>query len=281
MKYIEKKLQNSISITGIVNLHFFEFPKDFYTESDRHPFYEIVFVSSGSLYIKSETYSGILEKNQIIIHYPNEEHSLLCTDNSSPEVIIIGFNCEGNKLNCFSNKPTTLGNDEIKNLAEIVKEGRNVFAPPFNVPTYDMKKKPDIIFGAEQILRIKLEYFLIKLLRQVINIQDENDKKDKLDINEITQYLDENFTEKVSIDELAFIFNTNRSTICKEFKKNTNKTINEYINNKKLEKAKLLLKSTNKTITQISEELNFETIHYFTRFFTKETGVSPKVYRIK
>ena len=37
--------------------------------------------------------------------------------------------------------PLLLGDSNVKKLAEIVKEGRNVFMPPYNVPVYDMKKK--------------------------------------------------------------------------------------------------------------------------------------------
>lgn len=283
MKFIEKELKTTISITNIVNVHFFEFPKDFYTEKDSHPFYELIFVSSGRLFIKSDDYNGILEKNQMILHKPNEVHSLSCEENSAPTVIIIGFNCDNNNIDAFTTLPTKLNSVEIKNLAEIIKEGRNVFAPPYDKPTFDMKKKENIILGSEQILKIMLEYFLIRLLRKKYSFEEkiEQISNEKLAINEITNYLDDNFTEKVSIDELAFIFNTNRATLCKEFKNSTNKTINEYINDIKIEKAKVLLKTTKKSITYISEKLGFESIHYFTRFFKQRKGVTPTKYRNK
>ena len=91
--------------------------------------------------------------------------------------------------------------------------------------------------------------------------------------------MDENYKEKITIDELSFIFRTNRSTLCKEFKLSTGKTVAEYVADKKLESAKRKIKSTDKTFTEIAEELNFESIHYFTRFFKKQTGMSPKTYR--
>ena len=281
MKFVEKELKNTISVTNIVNLHFFEFPKDFYTEPDRHAFYELVFVESGRLYINSDNYSGTLEKGQIILHYPNELHALSCEENSSPTVIIIGFNCIGESLRYFSNIPTTLNGIEIKNLAEIIKEGRNVFAPPFNIPTYDMKKKKNVTFGSEQILKIMLEYFLIRILRKSHNYDDSvnKDAAEKIAIGEIVNYLDQNYTEKITIDELAFIFNTNRSTLCKEFKFSIGKTVSEYVNDKKAERARYLLRSTNRTITSIAEELGFNSIHYFTRFFKQHCRTSPLAYR--
>lgn len=281
MKFLEKTLKSTFKITGIINLHFFEFPKDFYTETDKHPFFEIVYVSSGKLYIKSDKYSGLLKKGEIIIHYPNEEHSLSCEENSAPTVIIIGFNCVCKELESFALSPKKLSTQEIKSLAEVIKEGRNVFAPPYDVPTYDMKKKTNIIYGSEQMLQNVLECFLLELLRKKNSKKDNysNNTNNSLKINEISNYLSENITEKITIDELAFLFNTNRSTLCKEFKKSVGKTINEYIKDKKIKKAEFLLKNTSKSITIIAEELGFESIHYFTKFFKKNTGKSPKYFK--
>jgi AraC-like DNA-binding protein len=56
-------------------------------------------------------------------------------------------------------------------------------------------------------------------------------------------------------------------------------TLTEYINDKKLKLAKAKIQKTSKTFTEIAEELNFESIHYFTRFFKKMTGLSPKEFR--
>ena len=87
--------------------------------------------------------------------------------------------------------------------------------------------------------------------------------------------------ERITIDELAFLFRTNRSTLCKEFKKATNKTLIEYVNDKKLQKSKQLLLENEKSITQISEDLNFDSLAYFCKFFRKHEGITPKEYREK
>ena len=263
MDYVLKKLNNSLAITGIVNLHFFEFPSEFYTKTDSHPFFELVYVSSGKLKINSASFNGILEKGKIIT------------------VIIIGFTCDEKELERFSKAPFSLSASDIKKLAEIIKEGRNVFAPPYDVPVYNMKKKKNAPFGAEQMLKLLLEYFLIGILREVNRSEftEESVETEKLSVSEIANYLDENYKEKITLDELSFIFKTNRSTLCKEFKNAFNKTIVEYLNDKKIKKAKEKIQNTNKTLTEISEDLNFESIHYFTRFFKKMTGVSPKEYR--
>lgn len=280
MNYVLKKLDDTISVTGIANVHFFEFPQNFYTQDDSHPFYELVYVSSGSLMVVSEDYTGTLDKNKLIIHRAGEHHFLRCSSGNEPTVIIIGFTCTCGNIDKFSSSPVHLDDVEIKKLAEIVKEGRNVFAPPYDVPKYDMKKKKNPPFGAEQMLKNLLEYFLIGLFRKIDTpIEEDAGALSRLTANEIVAYIDDNYKERITLDELAFLFRTNRSTLCKVFKNSTGKTVSEYVGDKKLEAAKRKITQTDKTLTEIAEELNFESIHYFTRFFKKHLGISPKEYR--
>ncbi len=281
MEYVLKNLSDTLTVNSVANVHFFEFSENFYTSVDKHPFYELIFVASGSLNITGEYYSGQMQKNSLIIHRKNELHSLTCPKDTKPSVIIIGFSCSNNEIDKFSLKPVQLESGEIKKLAEIIKEGRNVFAPPYNVPVFDMKKKKTAPFCSEQMLKILLEYFLIGLSRRFSTsyVVEETKKSEKVSIDEITNYLSDNFCEKITIDELAFIFRTNRSTLCKLFKQHTGKTVIEYLNDKKLVVAKHKILNTEKTLTEIAYELNFDSIHYFTRFFKKMTGISPKQYR--
>ncbi|MBE5743973.1 MAG: helix-turn-helix transcriptional regulator [Clostridiales bacterium] len=278
MEFKIKTLSDEFKITGIANVHFFEFDKNFATEVDKHPFYELVYVSKGSLKVKSEDYSGTLEKNNLIIHRPDEYHSLISEEKNSATVIIIGFTCEGLPA-LFSSKVISLSDSNIKKLAEAVKEGRNVFAPPHNVPVYDMKKNKHKIYGSEQMLKITLEHFFLNIIREHYITSKQENFPTKFNVNEIISYLDDKYKEKITLGELAFIFGTNRTTLCKEFKNATGTTVLDYVGDKKIEDAKRKIKDTNATFTEISIELNFESIHYFTKFFKKKTGLTPKEFR--
>ena len=284
MKYKLKNLKESLNVESVANIHFFEFDKNFETKNDSHPFAELVFVSRGEMSVKSESFNGLLKKNQAIIHKPNEAHSLSCHTKSLPTVIIIGFDFNANETLDFAYKPITLSLANINMLAEIVKEGRNVFAPPYDIPTYDMKKKSDIKYGAEQLLKNKLEIFLLELIieNMLEHTKQKSAKQTPIqNISEIIKYIDENFLQKILLDELAFLFHTNRAYLCKEFKRITGKTILRYTNDKKIALAKEYIASTNKNFTEIAYELNFDTIHYFTKFFKRETGKTPKEFRLE
>ena len=71
MDFKLKSIENVISVPKIANVHFFEFPKDYSTVDDKHPFCELIFVAGGNLSVKSDDFTGILKKNEFIIHTEN------------------------------------------------------------------------------------------------------------------------------------------------------------------------------------------------------------------
>lgn len=85
----------------------------------------------------------------------------------------------------------------------------------------------------------------------------------------------------LSIEELARLCNMSLSSFQREFKKEFNDTPNNFINTKKLEKAKELLSIADLSISEIAYEIGFNDPLYFTRFFKNNTGDSPTKYRSK
>ena len=280
MDFQLKKLDTVITVLEIANVHFFDFPKGYETIDDQHPFCELIYVGTGSIDVHSDEYSGKLKKNELLIHPANCKHSFSCPQKAETTLIIIGFTCQSDKLRYFANKPLHLDESQIKQLADIVKEGRNVFAPPYNVPVYDMVKKKNALYGSEQMLRSLIELFLIELIRKYEFFEKSNEiKNSTFTINEIIEYLDNTFTEKITLEELAFLFRTNRSTLCKEFRRATNKSLGAYLADKKIQAAQKLLLHKEKSITEIADTLNFDSVPYFCEFFKKQTGITPSQYR--
>ena len=97
-------------------------------------------------------------------------------------------------------------------------------------------------------------------------------------IQSIHKYVTENYTERILLDNICFIFGTNKTTLCHDFKSEYNTTILNYINELKIKEAKALLRENKLSVTEISEKLGFNSIHYFSRLFKKITGHSPKEY---
>lgn len=280
---MEFKLQSfstPLRVTRIANIHYFEFTHQYHTESDSHNFCELLHVDQGSLRVTSENYSGILTDNQLIIHRPNERHFLECSESGSPNVVIIGFECSAPELARFSTGPITLQPAHRNMLSRILTEGMAVYEPPYDIPTFEMKKRASFPFGADQMMQIHLESFLISLIREYPNSQAPYSAGSvgTGKISDIYDYISEHYTEKLTLHDLCFIFGTNKTSLCRNFKDTYGDTVLNHINNLRIRSAKARLREQNQSITQISEELGFTSIHYFCRLFKKETGLTPKEY---
>lgn len=281
MEYSLKSFITPVTITRIANIHYFEFTNQYHTTPASHNFCELLYCDRGTITVDAENYKGIVSDNQIIIHHPNEMHSLCCDEDAAPNVIIIGFECSCDELDYFSHTPVTLSVEQKKMIADAMKEGMSVYAPPFDLPNIpEMKKRDDFPFGADQMIKLKLEALLISLIRgnKQLHSTHSSEVHQQSRIEAIHQYITENYTEKILLDNICFIFGTNKTTLCKDFKSEYKTTVLNYINSLKIREAKMLLRQNNLSVTEISEKLGFNSIHYFSRLFKKATGHSPKEY---
>ena len=280
MEFKLKKFDSVISVTRIANIHYFEFTREFHTLKDRHEFRELIYVDSGYIEVSAEDYVGVVKEGEVIIHRENETHSISCPLDDAPNVIIIGFECKSRFLDVFASSPTPLTLELQRLLTDIIKEGRNVFLPPYDVPNVkDMKKRRDYPFGADQMIQLKLEAFFIELMRnKETETRVENVTISDAKMQEVCRYIEENFREKISLDELCFLFGTNKTSLCAGFKEAFGDTIINHINKLKIREAKKMLREGKYNLTQISSAVGFSSIHYFSRTFKQYENKSPSAY---
>ena len=282
MNFKLQKFKIQLSVTRIANIHYFEFTNEYHTTQDSHSFCELIYVDKGRLSVCAENYTGDLSVNQLIIHRPDEVHSLSTSDSIAPNVIIIGFECKCDALSPFSRTPVTLSPEHTKALARIMAEGMSIYEPPYDIPnTVYMKKRKDFPFGADQMMKIGLESFLITLIRDFCENKKNTEPVHDTslgNIQAIHQYVTENYNTKITLDNLCFLFGTNKTTLCRSFRQEYGTTILNYINSLKIREAKAMLRQKKMNTTQIAESLGYESIHYFCRQFKKSTGLSPTEY---
>lgn len=92
-------------------------------------------------------------------------------------------------------------------------------------------------------------------------------------------YLKEHIYGKISLDRLVEEFRFSKTHLSHVFKSCSGKTILAYYNDLKVEEAKRLILDTDLNFSQISDRLEFSSIHYFSRLFKKKTGMMPSEYR--
>lgn len=282
MEFKLKSFKKELEVLRMANVHYFEFTNKYHTASDRHPFRELIYVDSGTLTVRSDGYEGALTKNSLIIHKAMEAHSLKCPDDAPCNVIIIGFECKCEALDRFSSQVTELDGEQQNLLSEIIRDGRSVFLPPYDQPSLkDMKKRQSFPFGADQMIKIKLELLLINLVQASNSAPHATPSFiPQSKISDVTDYLNQNYHSQLSLDELCFLFKTNKTSLCSHFKQAHQCTIIDYVNRLRIKDAKMHLREGKLNITQISQALGFSSIHYFSRIFKKYTGFSPAAYTL-
>lgn len=95
----------------------------------------------------------------------------------------------------------------------------------------------------------------------------------------IEDYINKNLKEPIQSEDICRELNISRSQLYLISKENFNCGISKYIQNKRLEKAKVLLTTTSDEISHIAEEIGIIDNAYFSRFFKQATGLSPRDYR--
>lgn len=83
----------------------------------------------------------------------------------------------------------------------------------------------------------------------------------------------------LKVEQLAKLCNLSLSSFKREFRKEFNDSPTNYINNKRLEKAKELLTISDLLVSEIAYEVGFQDSLYFTRLFKNKIGVPPSAYR--
>ena len=100
-------------------------------------------------------------------------------------------------------------------------------------------------------------------------------------IRKAQKHIEENYQQKLNINEIAEMVNLNGRSFLRRFKKATSNTPLEYVQRVKIEAAKKRLESTTKTILEVMYGIGYNDEKAFRSTFRKYTGLSPKEYQLK
>lgn len=101
------------------------------------------------------------------------------------------------------------------------------------------------------------------------------------DIQKVQDYIEEHYSDKISIEKLATLINTGRRTFERRFKEATNNTPIAYIQRVRIEAAKKFFEAARKNVTEIMFDVGYTDTKAFRDIFKKITGLTPIEYRNK
>ena len=101
------------------------------------------------------------------------------------------------------------------------------------------------------------------------------------DIKMAQEFIEANYPEKVTVEELADRFAIGRRSFERRFKKATNNTVVEYLQRVRIEAAKRRFESSRKSINEVMYDVGYTDTKAFRDVFKKITGLTPVEYRNK
>lgn len=116
------------------------------------------------------------------------------------------------------------------------------------------------------------------LLEKVFAFEEEIQKSQSL-IEKIHGYICEHYKEEIGRNEIGAEFHLVPEYLARLYKKKTGRNLKDYINEYRIEQAKILLKTSDMLVSDVSAEVGIDNISYFSTLFRKCTGMSPNEYR--
>lgn len=140
----------------------------------------------------------------------------------------------------------------------------------------------DIASSHSSLIDMELFEKLTTLLTELMRNSETNDFNSSLkrkDIDNIREYIELHYREKIDLDSLSDMFYVNKYYMCHLFKKLYGTTVIGYISQLRITNAKKLLRFTDKTTQEIGLYCGYSDTNYFIRAFKKSEGMTPCEYR--
>ncbi len=142
----------------------------------------------------------------------------------------------------------------------------------------DVNKESNL---SAEIASSRLIMDILSIILQEITRPKETASPHKINLEKIRNYLDEHYTEKFSLDDLAEEFFISKFHLSREFKNMYGITLNHYVIAKRITHAKKLLRFSPYTLDKIAQECGFYDASYFNKQFKKSEGISASDFRKK
>lgn len=249
--------------------HFFAGEK-YYTQRDELNNYLIIYTKSGQGLLKYRNKEYLMQRNQIVLINCMEYQYYRAFSAEPWEFKWIHFN------GLASKEYFDLIND---NQLNIIKSNDSVEIDECFNKIYELSGTNDVITDT------KICMILVNLITILVSkkLQPENDdkfQKYKTDIDKVKEFIQNNYSGKININDFIELVHLSRYHFLRIFKKYTGSSPYEYLTNYRMSKSKVLLKESEMNVNEIAFMVGYTSTNIFIRDFKKYVGNTPLKYRM-
>lgn len=233
-----------------------------------HTSIEILYILDGEIEVTIGSNKKILKKGDFSIAFPNSIHSYYTdkdiTNNSI--LTLLPVEMSGDYMNTLLKQYPTNPYISSNMLHKDIPYAMNSLMEFQNIPI-------DI-----NVITAYLQLILSRVM-PLMELKPNRDRQPPGQTAKLITYLADNFTEPVSLDQLAAHLGISKYNISRIFSDKLHTSFSQYINTLRINYAQTLLQRTDEDILSISFTCGYENSRTFNREFLKICGCSPREYR--
>lgn len=262
--------------------------------------YKIIFVEEGTGILRIGENTHLFMAPAIFCFNETDQYTLECCSDLKAEALwfhpgIINDTLDFEKIRGGEDNLTRTQLQD-KFWIRVFFDRKNGFCGKLNLGPGLAKRAKDIITSVSNELKhqkdcywpCRSRSYLIELLFFLTRITDSSQRQNNVTINndykgmeDLVIYLNTNYMDKITIEDLSKTFHMNRTTLNKLFNKVTGMPVKAYLIKLRLHLASQILEDTTVPVSEVINRVGFNDPVHFSRIFKKNYGYTPTEYRQK
>ena len=249
-----------VRVESLYTLFYQEKEAGFAFSGESHPMAELLYVDKGQLHSVADGQDLLLEQGDLVVYAPEQWHMQYADGNQAPCMVTVGFWARGLSWDVFTNRRFRLDQDGKNLMQKILAEQK--------------QNREDQIFSLLTLLLLHLQE------REKAGAQNPQPAVggENAIIRKAQQFVQEHVLEKLTVPVVAQGVGVSASYLTALFHKHLSISPGEYIRRIKLSQSKQLIREGQWNFTEIAENLQYSTVHHFSRQFKQMFGMTPTEY---
>lgn len=250
-----------VRVESLYTVFYQEKEPGFMFSGEAHPMAELLYVDKGAVHSVADGRELVLNQGELVLYAPEQWHMQYAEKEQAPCMVTISFWAKGLAWEKLSNRVFA----PSRETAEWVRQ----------ILSAQSKDNADSIFSLLTLLLLRLQAEADHRGTEAIEISV---RAENTIIRKAQQYVQEHAAEKLTVAAVAEQIGVSASYLTALFHRHLAFSPGEYIRRIKLGRSKQLIREGRMNFTEISESLQYSTVHHFSRQFKQMFGMTPTEY---